>query len=282
MAVTTLPNSVDQQKHKRLKKQAATLARIQSTPQSQWLDLLLEHWPQTLPYYVAHRLIEQGHGDIAAEYFDVRNSRTHFNRLDDIAEETLKQLTDDMAIEIYKELRRNNPQVAEGIAPLCGYIASLPQPVQVTVVTSDLPLLMVLQSANLVDHPEEQKMICETRSRASRFWVDGEWNEEQQCHLEGAIVAGLAHKGGVEIRHPLALRVQRPNAQGVMEWVQQEKIYGFSLMKGHIVPLSVQELTNAHCTSPDGQHWPLEPGTHIGHTAKDFGAFLKRKALRRH
>ncbi len=41
MAIFSLPNSVDQQKRKRLNKQTQKLAFIQSQPEEVWVDLLL-------------------------------------------------------------------------------------------------------------------------------------------------------------------------------------------------------------------------------------------------
>lgn len=277
MAIFSLPNSVDQQKRNRLNKQTQKLAFIQSQPEEAWVDLLLEQWPQVLPEYVICRLLEQGYTQCVQDHVDVVKSRRHFKNLDATLNVMEHALTDDTVIDMYRNLGRNNPQVLHSAQDMLAFIATLPKPTQLMVVTSDILLLAAMKSTGVVNHPEEERMICETRSRSSRFLIDDHWDHDQRSYLDGAVVAGLAHKGGVQIRHPLPLRVQRPNQHGVMEWVAQEKIYGFSLVQGEIIPLSVQQLTNAHCTGPNGEHLPLEIGTHIGNTVKEFASFKKRR-----
>lgn len=279
MTIATLPNSFDQQKRKRLNKQVQKLAIIQAQPEESWVDLLLEKWPQILPEYVMCRLLEQGFAHYVQEYVEVVGSRQHFQNLDGMLNAMEHTLTEDTVVDLYTTLGRNNPEVLHCSHDMLKFIASLPKPTQITVVTSDFPLLMVMKSVGAVDHPEEDKMICETRSRTSRFLIDGNWNQQEYSHLQGTVVAGLAYKGGVQIRHPLTLRVQRLNSDGVMEWVAQEKVYGFALVQGEIAPLSAQQLTHAHCTGPNGEHVPLEIGTHIGDTVKDFATFKKRRNL---
>lgn len=277
MTVSFFSNNVDQQKHKRLIKQAKTLEFIQAQPEDIWVDLLLDKWPQVLPNYVISRLAGDGHANLVQEYFDIIGSRHHFKNLDRTLDQMEHVITDDMAANLYKTLGKNNPEALNNARDMLAFILSLPQPTEITVVTSDLPLLMAMKSVGVVDHPEEDKMILQTRSRPNRFWIDKGWDQDMRSHLEGTFVAGLAGQGGVQIRHPLALRVQRHNENGVLEWVQQEKIYGFSLIQGEITPLSAQQLTHSHCRGPNGEQWPLEAGTHIGHTDKDFAAFKKRR-----
>ena len=278
MTIATLPNTFDQQKLKRLNKQAQKLAVIQAQPEEIWVDLLLEYWPQALPEYVLCRLLEQGYAHYAQEHIDVVGSRQHFKNLDATLDAMEHAFTDDAVVDMYQNLGKNNPEILSHAQDMLAFIAALPKPTQIVVVGSDILLLAAMKSTGVVNHPEEERMICETRSRPSRFLMDNNWDQDQRSYLEGAVVAGLAHKGGVQIRHPLPLRVQRPNQHGVMEWVAQEKIYGFALIQGEITPLSIQQLTNAHFTGPNGEHLPLEIGTHMGNTVKEFAAFKKRRS----
>lgn len=281
MIVAKLPNRFDQQKSNRLKKQAKKLAAIMASPLEDWVHLLCEEWPQALPNYVVSRLCEQGYSECVKVYLETVDTIVYLKQLNVLANDVKKTLDQEpeRVASLYMTLQSNNPKSLQTAGPMLNFIASLPQPVSVTVSGSDVPLMIELQVNEVIDTEEEFNFIFETQSRTNRFAINSEWTEEMQKYMEGSIVAGLIHRGGLQIRHPLALRVQRANEQGVLEWVHQEKIYAFALNKGQFEPLSVSELTNVYCTGLLGQHWPLDAGTHIGDTSKDFKSFQKRQSL---
>lgn len=282
MTVATFPNRVDQQKSNRLRKQAQKFQAIQQSPAEEWAYLLFQQWPQALPVYVISRLLEQGHHSCVGEYLSLVSGRDHFKELDETVNDLKELLSDDTVLRLYQSLHANNPNAVAQVAPVCDFIASLPRPVSVTVSASDVPLVMALQETGVIDHQEESAMVYETHFRTSRFFIDDNWNDASQLCMEAVIVAGLVHRGGVQLRHPLPLRVQRANNQGVMEWVHQEKIYGFALQQGIFEALSVQDLNVAYCTGPHGEHLPLDVGTHVGNTIKDFELFQKRQQKNKH
>lgn len=83
--------------------------------------------------------------------------------------------------------------------------------------------------------------------------------------LSEALALAFNEYGTVTIHQEQMLKVQRPDEQGVMKWVPQERVYGLSMDGGHWHPGSKAEVKQNYNTDDQtGQPLPLLSGISFG------------------
>lgn len=88
-----------------------------------------------------------------------------------------------------------------------------------------------------------------------------------------SLALGMLHGGTVAVRQELALRVQRPNARGQMEWGPQDRVYGCQLGQRDWTPVPEAQVRRAHAfDAQTGQPLPQVAG-------RGFGVLRKPKTL---
>lgn len=80
-----------------------------------------------------------------------------------------------------------------------------------------------------------------------------------------SLALGMVHGGSLVVRTELALRVQRPNERGQLEWVPQDKLYGFQLWGRDWFPITEAQMRQAYAfDAQTGRPLPAVAGRTFG------------------
>ena len=276
--------SFDKKKKARISRQKKFLEDLQNVPKDERAERLFDKWPRQLPNYI----FDHAPSDVIDDYMIIFKRTMALEDLMFDMTVVSDEITEEEQGVIFTEFgQENEEERKQQIEPVLDFLKSL-NGVVLTINSVNLPLLVNMKEAEhfnmlgtedrMVNLPWDVKEQILLNQR-SLFRVDmNEIDENTLAALKGLLASVIVFGGGVHARAKLPLKVMRKNEKGQQEWFHQEKIYGFMEDEGALKPLSTGELRACYCTDHHtGETLPLDFGTHVGNTVKDFEAFLKSR-----
>ena len=207
---------------------------------------LLDKWPTRLPKVVARHLDKQNKKDWAVMKEVKRQAEVRALMNDD--EAYLQWLAEEGLLEY-----------PDQSVQLLNLIETLPNLVSISMVFTP-PSEWITQDV------EEQDTFTSVVHPPKHHGETFDFQDPQfQFQLLHVLGMGLKSAGALTLRQRTHLKVKRPNAQGVMAWQPQEKIYGLRFERGQITLMDEQAMKWAYNTdSETGKPLPMDPATSFG------------------
>lgn len=220
-------NAYSSRKQARRQTQAQHLETVRQLPIRSQAAALFGLWPERLP-----RLVRRQIDKTTLAGWRALRSQAHDQRWEAFDEMLDAQIQLDEQAQIRALLETEHGAAAFQIQALVGSLSNL---------------------KSLVITAGEQAMTLDV--------AGGEDVEDDALY---AIMLALHLGGSVVARQNLALRTQVKNAQGKMEWVHQERIYGIVCEDGQWTAMSEAQMRNAYCHDAQGNPLARDPVTSFG------------------
>lgn len=219
-------------KLKRLERQRAILDEIYAQPYTQWVPLLMKHWPYGLP----NLAFDERLTDTLFEEYTLTSLRQM------LVTQAGVELSDDEInprTTVYNQLvEQMREEYHEPLELLARSIQDIHGPK--TVFARVLNPLVYEQAPPLDDPADEWEWMM-----ASSDWDPIQpWNGNLE--LLSLLACGLHLEGTVFVHQQTGMAFERDG-----QWIKQEKVYGFVLHTGSVTPLSAAKAKEVYAMDPD-------------------------------